>query len=96
MLKNPNADWYERNFLVKWLKYGMKLNEQQILNLIDKHCGWSDYKPNITAFYVHKHFINGTAETKYKMPIRKKILIKYGHCKDDCEECVYFDFNTIY
>nr|MBI4156300.1 hypothetical protein [Candidatus Woesearchaeota archaeon] len=91
MLKKENADWYERNFLVKWLKYGLKLNEGQILWLIDKYSGWSDYDPKITAFYVHKHFIEGTAETKFKAPVRKKVLMKYGNCKNDCETCVYYD-----
>ena len=91
MLRNKNADWYERNFLVKWMKYGLKLNEKQILDLLKNNSGWSDFDLSITANYIRKHFTDGTPETKYKAPIRKKVLERYGFCDNGCKECVYYD-----
>ena len=64
MLRDENATWYAMQFLVKFLKYALKLNREQILELINKYTGWSDYNPRITAFYVNKHFRNGTCENK--------------------------------
>ncbi len=89
MLRDENATWYSRQFLVKFLKYALKMNREQILQLIDKYTGWSDYNPRITAFYVNKHFRKGTCETKVMKPPRKKTLIKYGLCDNKCEKCVY-------
>jgi len=92
ILRDENASWYARQFLVKFLKYALKLNREQILQLIDKYTGWSDYNPRITAFYVNKHFRKGTCETKVMKPPRKKTLIKYGLCDNKCEKCVYGNF----
>lgn len=89
MLRDANATWYARQFLVKYLKYVLKLDREQILKLIDKYTAWSDYNPRITAFYVNKHFRKGTCETKVQKPPRKKTLVKYGLCDNKCEECVY-------
>ena len=89
MLRDANATWYARQFLVKFLKYSLGLNREQILELIDKYHGWSDYNPRITTFYVNKHFRKGTCETKVQKPPRKKTLIRYGLCNGQCMECVY-------
>ncbi len=89
MLRDENAPWYARQFLIKFLKYILKLNREQILKLIAKYAGWSDYNPRITAFYVNKHFRKGTCETKIMKPPRKKTLIKYGLCEKKCKDCVY-------
>ena len=89
MLRDANATWYARQFLVKYLKYVLNLNREQILALIDKYTAWSDYNPRITAFYVNKHFRKGTCETKVQKPPRKKTLIKYGLCENKCKDCVY-------
>ena len=89
MLRDENAPWYSRQFLVKFLKYALRLNREQILELIHKYNGWSDYNPRITAFYVNKHFRKGTCETKVMKPPRKKTLIKYGLCDNQCTKCVY-------
>ena len=92
MLRDANATWYARQFLVKYLKYALNLNREQILELIDKYTAWSDYNPRITAFYVNKHFRKGTCETKVMKPPRKKTLIKYGLCNNKLESCVYGNF----
>ncbi len=89
MLRDRDATWYARQFLVKFLKYSMNLNKEQILLLIGKYTGWSDYDPRITAFYVNKHFRKGTCETKVMKPPRKKTLIRYGLCDGTCRDCVY-------
>src|SRR3989338_845367 len=89
ILRDANATWYARQFLVKFLKYSLKLNREQILELIDKYHGWSDYNPRITAFYVNKHFRKGTCETKVMKPPRKKTLVKYGLCMNNSGKCVY-------
>jgi len=89
MLRDENAPWYARQFLVKFLKYVLKLDREQILKLIDKYAGWSDYNPRITAFYVNKHFRKGTCETKVMKPPRKKTLVKYGLCMNNSGKCVY-------
>ena len=95
MIRDSNATWYARQFLVKYLKYVLKLNIEQILDLIHKYNGWSDYNPRITAFYVNKHFRKGTCETKVEKPPRKKTLIKYGLCENKCEKCVYDNISKI-
>ncbi|MBI2657755.1 hypothetical protein HYX08_03620 [Candidatus Woesearchaeota archaeon] len=89
MLRDRDATWYARQFLVKFLKYALNLNKEQILQLIDKYTGWSDYDPRITAFYVNKHFRKGTCETKVMKPPKKKTLIKFGLCENDCRDCIY-------
>jgi len=71
------------------LKYVLKLNRVEILKLIDKYTGWSDYNPRITAFYVNKHFRKGTCETKVIKPPKKKTLIKYNLCDNNKGKCVY-------
>ena len=91
MLRDANATWYARQFLVKFLKYSLGLNREQILELIYKYHGWSDYNPRITTFYVNKHFRKGTCETKVTKPPRKKTLVKYGLCDNKCKECVYLN-----
>ena len=53
-------------------------SQTEILELIHKYNAWSDYSPRITAFYVSKHFREGTAETKVRKPVRKETLAKYG------------------
>ncbi len=78
MLRNSEASWYERQFLVKFLRWGLNLSQKEILDLLDKYNAWSDYDIRITAFYVVKHFREGTAETKVKKPVRKETLVKYG------------------
>ena len=65
------------------------MNRKQILSIIDKYTVWSDYNPRITAFYVSKHFREGTCETKVKKPPRRETLVKYGLCNGKCEECIY-------
>ena len=62
----------------------------EIAELFNKYACWSDYNKSTTTYYVRKHFREGTCETKVKKPPKKKTLIKYGLCKDDCKECVYF------
>ena len=89
MLRDANATWYARQFLVKYLKYALNLNREQILELIDKYTAWSDYNPRITTFYVNKHFRKGTCETKVMKPPRKKTLIRYGLCNNKSINCVY-------
>ncbi len=93
MLRDENATWYARQFLVKFLKYTLNLNREEILELIDKYTAWSDYNPRITAFYVNKHFRNGTCETKVMKPPRKMTLVKYGLCENKCSGCVYEHFS---
>ncbi len=89
ILRNPDSQWYARNFLVKWLIYSMQLEKAEILELINKYNAWSDYEPRITAFYVEKHFKEGTNESKVKRPPKKETLIKYGLCKNKSKRCVY-------
>ena len=89
MLRDENATWYARQFLVKFLKYSLRLDREQILKLIDKYNAWSDYNPRITAFYVNKHFRKGTCETKVMKPARKKTLVKYNLCGNRTGKCVY-------
>jgi len=78
ILRDSEAQWYARQFLVKYLRWGLNLSKREILSLIHKYNAWSDYNPRITAFYVSKHFREGTAETKVKKPVRKETLVKFG------------------
>ena len=89
ILRDSEATWYARQFLVKFLKYALNMDKKQILSLIDKYTAWSDYNPKITAFYVSKHFREGTCETKVKKPPRRETLVKYGLCKGESKKCVY-------
>ena len=89
ILRKRETEWYERHFLVKFLKYTMKMSMKEILDLFDRYTCWSDYKLSTTKYYVRKHFREGTCETKVKKPPKKKTLIKYGLCNDDCKGCVY-------
>jgi hypothetical protein len=89
ILRDPHAPWFARNFLVKWLIYSMKLEKAEILELIDKYNAWGDYDPRITAFYVNKHFRDGTNESRVKRPPKKETLKKYGLCVNNFGECVY-------
>jgi len=57
---------------------GLNLNKKEIIELIYKYNAWSDYNPRITAYYVAKHFREGTAETKVRKPVRKATLKRYG------------------
>ena len=95
MLRDANATWYARQFVVKYLKYVLKLDREEILELIHKYNGWSDYNPRITAFYVNKHFRKGTCETKVEKPPRKKTLIKFGLCDNKCDNCIYSCFKKM-
>ena len=78
ILRDSETQWYARQFLVKYLRWGLNLSKNDILELIDVYNAWSDYNPRITAYYVAKHFREGTAETKDKKPVRKETLAKYG------------------
>ena len=78
ILRDSEAQWYARQFLVKYLRWGLNLNKKEIIELIDKYNAWSDYNPRITAYYVAKHFREGTAETKVRKPVRKATLKRYG------------------
>ena len=78
ILRDSGAQWYARQFLVKYLRWGLNLNKKEIIELIDKYNAWSDYNPRITAYYVAKHFREGTAETKVRKPVRKATLKRYG------------------
>jgi len=78
ILRDSEAQWYARQFLVKYLRWGLDLSKKEILELIHKYNGWSDYNPRITAFYVSKHFREGTSETKVKKPVTKKTLERFG------------------
>ncbi len=89
ILRKRETEWYERHFLVKFLKYTQKMSMKEILDLFDNHACWSDYKSSTTRYYVKKHFREGTCETKVKKPPRKKTLIKYNLCIDKCNYCVY-------
>lgn len=89
MLRKKDTEWYERHFLVKYLKYVLGLSKSEILELFSKYAGWSDYTPKATAYYVNKHFREGTCETKVQKPPRKETLIKYGLCVDNCKfDCI--------
>jgi len=90
ILRKRETEWYERHFLVKFLKYILMLSKEDILKLIDKYNGWQDYNKRTTAYYVRKHFREGTCETKVNKPPKKKTLIKYGLCKNNCSDCVYY------
>ena len=89
ILRRKETEWYERHFLVKFLKYILKLSKEDILNLIDKYNGWQDYNKRTTSYYIKKHFREGTCETKVQKPLKKKTLIKYGLCEKKCKDCVY-------
>jgi hypothetical protein len=89
IIRKTDTEWYERHFLVKFLKYAFGMSMKEILDLFDKYACWSDYKPSTTRYYVKKHFRNGTCETKVRKPPKKKTLIKYNLCIDKCNECVY-------
>ena len=95
MLRKPETEWYERHFLVKFMKYALRFTQGQIIETIDKYNGWSDYSKRTTTYYIRKHFREGTCETKVKKPPRKETLVKYGLCKDDCNRCIYLGFKEI-
>ena len=90
ILRKNETEWYERHFLVKFLKYILKLTKEEIIELIDKYNCWNDYNKQTTAYYIRKHFREGTCETKVKKPPKKKTLIKYGLCEGKCKGCVYY------
>lgn len=90
ILRAKETEWYERHFLVKFLKYFLKLSREQIIELIDQYHCWQDYNKRTTTYYVRKHFREGTCETKVKKPPKKKTLIKYGLCRNKCGDCVYY------
>jgi hypothetical protein len=89
ILRKRETEWYERHFLVKFLKYNQNLSKNQIAQLIKDYACWSDYDPKVTNYYLNKHFREGTCETKVKSPPKQATLIKYGLCKNKCKECVY-------
>jgi len=89
ILRKRETEWYERHFLVKFLKYTLRLSREEITELIGKYTCWSDYNKGTTEYYVRKHFREGTCETKVKKPPKKKTLIEYGLCKEESKECVY-------
>ena len=75
---------------MKFLKYFLKLNKPEIIELIDKYNCWNDYNKQTTTYYIRKHFRQGTCETKIQRPVKRKTLIKYGLCLKKCKDCVYF------
>jgi len=91
ILRKNETEWYERHFLVKFLKYFLKLNKPEIIELIDKYNCWQDYNKRTTEYYVRKHFRKGTCETKIQRPVKRKTLIKYGLCEKKCKDCVYYE-----
>ena len=89
ILKNPDAEWYSRNYLVKWLRFVLKMDEKAIIDYLEQHCEWSDFNRNTTEYFVHKHFQSGTPEAQIRKPVRKKTLHKLGYCKGGCDGCCY-------
>ena len=91
ILRKNETEWYERHFLVKFLKYFLKLDKPEIIELIDKYNCWNDYNKQTTGYYIRKHFRQGTCETKIQRPVKRKTLIKYRLCKRKCKSCVYYE-----
>ena len=91
ILRKNETEWYERHFLVKFLKYFLKLDKPEIIELIDKYNCWNDYNKQTTGYYIRKHFRQGTCETKIQRPVKRKTLIKYGLCEKKCKDCVYYE-----
>jgi hypothetical protein len=90
ILKEPNSrQWQDREFLVKYLKYFLGLGFDEIKELITRYNGWTDFNPEITEKKIKAHFIDGSYATKVKTYVRKKTLMKFRLCSDNCKVCIY-------
>jgi len=84
-----SKQWQDREFLVKFLKYFMKLGKVDIKQLVARHNAWGNFDPKITGQKIDAHFTDGTYATKVKKYVLKPTLIKFGLCPDNCKKCIY-------
>jgi hypothetical protein len=90
VLKEPKSkQWQDREFLVKFLKYFLGLGVDEIKELLFNYNGWADFNLKMTEEKIMAHFRDGSYATKVKTYVRKKTLMKFGLCPDNCKICIY-------
>jgi len=90
VLKEPNPrQWQDREFLVKFLKYFLGLGFEEIKEFVARYNGWANFNPKITEEKIGQHFREGSYATRVRTYVRKKTLVKFGLCPDNCRKCIY-------